>query len=126
MTLFDSVRVCINKYATFQGRAPRSEYWWFWLFCVLSQFVVFWVFFFIGNMFGNLATAFISGYGGVLLWGLLMFLPSLAVLARRLHDTNHSGWWFFISFVPLIGGIWLFVLLLTGSDEENRYGLPVY
>lgn len=126
MTLFDSVKVCLNKYATFQGRAPRSEYWWFWLFCYLSQLVVAGAFCFIGYMFGNWATALFSAYGGALLWEVLMFLPSLAVLVRRLHDTNHSGWWVLLICIPIFGGIWLLILLLTGSDDENRYGLPVY
>lgn len=53
-------------------------------------------------------------------------MPYLSVLVRRLHDTNHSGWWYFISLIPLIGTIWLIILLATDSDEENKYGLPVY
>src|SRR5262249_13140731 len=50
------------------------------------------------------------------------FLPSLAVLVRRLHDTDRSGWWVFISFVPLIGYIVLIVFACTGSGPPNRWG----
>lgn len=63
--------------------------------------------------------------GSAFTW-LALLLPNLSVLIRRLHDTNRSGWWFFICLVPCIGGIWLFVLTLLDSDEENKYGLPVY
>ena len=50
-------------------------------------------------------------------------MPSLAVEVRRLHDIGKSGWWWFITFVPVIGGIWLIVLLATGSQSgNNRYG----
>ena len=83
------------------------------------------VFGFIGYLCGDVAGMMIAGYIGAFLSSLMLFLPMLSVFVRRLHDTNHSGWWYFIAFVPLIGGIWLLVLLLTDSDEENEYGLPV-
>jgi uncharacterized membrane protein YhaH (DUF805 family) len=54
---------------------------------------------------------------------LAVLVPSLAVMIRRLHDIGKSGWWFFISFIPLIGSIWLLVLLVTDSQPgENQYG----
>lgn len=84
------------------------------------------VFGFIGYLCGDVAGMMIAGYIGAFLSSLMLFLPMLSVFVRRLHDTNHSGWWYFIAFVPLIDGIWLLVLLLTDSDEENEYGLPVY
>lgn len=126
MTFIDSIKSCLDKYATFRGRAPRSEYWWFWTFYVLTEFVTMIVFGFIGYLCGDVAGMMIAGYIGAFLSSLMLFLPMLSVFVRRLHDTNHSGWWYFIAFVPLIGGIWLLVLLLTDSDEENEYGLPVY
>ena len=65
-------------------------------------------------------------FGGGAIFGLYSLaavLPSLAVLVRRLHDTNRSGWWLLISFVPFIGGIWLFILLILDSSlGSNRYG----
>lgn len=126
MTFIDSIKSCLDKFATFRGRAPRSEYWWFWTFYVLTEFVTMIVFGFIGYLCGDVAGMMIAGYIGAFLSSLMLFLPMLSVFVRRLHDTNHSGWWYFIAFVPLIGGIWLLVLLLTDSDEENEYGLPVY
>ena len=126
MTFIDSIKSCLDKYATFRGRAPRSEYWWFWTFYVLTEFVTMIVFGFIGYLCGDVAGMMIAGYIGAFLSSLMLFLPMLSVFVRRLHDTNHSGWWYFIAFVPLIGCIWLLVLLLTDSDEENEYGLPVY
>jgi uncharacterized membrane protein YhaH (DUF805 family) len=57
------------------------------------------------------------------LYSLAIFIPNLAVIVRRLHDQDKSGWWFFISFVPLIGGIWLLILYLTdGTPGPNRFG----
>ena len=126
MTFIDSIKSCLDKYATFRGRAPRSEYWWFWTFYILTEFVTMIVFGFIGYLCGDVAGMMIAGYIGAFLSSLMLFLPMLSVFVRRLHDTNHSGWWYFIAFVPLIGSIWLLVLLLTDSDEVNEYGLPVY
>ncbi|MFY7960951.1 MAG: DUF805 domain-containing protein, partial [Elsteraceae bacterium] len=52
-----------------------------------------------------------------------MLIPTLAVLVRRLHDTNRSGWWFLLAFLPVIGQIWLFVLLVLDSHPgDNRFG----
>ena len=57
------------------------------------------------------------------LYVLAMIIPSLSVSIRRLHDTGHSGWWYFIIIIPLIGPVWLFVLLVTDSKpEENKWG----
>ena len=126
MTFADSIKSCISKYATFRGRAPRSKYWWFYLFNILMQFVVAVVFAFIGYVFGDYVGMMLSVYIGLGLYSLMVFIPGLAVLVRRLHDTGRSGWWYFICLVPFIGWIWLLILLVTDSDEENQYGLPVY
>ena len=125
MTFTDSIKSCLNKYATFRGRAPRSEYWGFWAFCILTEIAAMIVFGLIGYLCGKGIGMLIAGYIGVFLASLMLFLPMLSVFVRRLHDTNHSGWWYFIA-LTIVGGIWLLVLLLTDSDEENQYGLPVY
>lgn len=119
MSLFDAVKSCFNKYATFQGRAPRSEYWWFWLFGGVSLPIICCAFFFIGFLFSNVAVAFITGGIAGFIWFIILFVPTVSVFVRRMHDTNHSGWFFWLPFIPII-------FLLTGSDEENQYGLPVY
>ena len=102
----------LKKYAVFSGRARRKEYWYFFLFNVIISIVLGWI--------GNLLWTYnvLSG-----LYSLAVLLPSLGVLIRRLHDTDHSGWWLFISLIPLIGTIWLLVLVVSDSDAgTNQYG----
>ncbi len=94
MTFQDSVRICFTKYADFSGRASRSEYWWFALFIIVVSLVT--------SMFSNL----VSG-----LFSLATLLPSIAAAARRLHDTNRSGWWQLIVLVPVVGLVVLLVFL---------------
>ncbi len=109
---------CIKNYVNFSGRARRKEYWFFVLFNS--------IFTSIAMMIDNLANITYYGeiYGYITsIYGLLTFLPNFAVLVRRLHDTERSGWWVFISFVPLVGYIWLFVLtIMEGNVGENYYG----
>ena len=108
----------VEKYAVFRGRASRKEYWYFLLFYFLIALVLA----FVDGLFG--AFSDMAGLG--LLSGLFtlgMLLPSLAVGARRLHDTGRSGWWLLVYFVPLIGSLVLLVFTLRQGDAgENRYG----
>lgn len=107
MTFQESIKVCFSKYADFSGRASRPEYWWFILFIVV----------------GGLAISSISReLGGLFTLGTL--LPSIAAAARRLHDTNRSGWWQLIVLVPVVGFIVLVVLLAQESKGEGDYPLP--
>jgi uncharacterized membrane protein YhaH (DUF805 family) len=103
MTFFESIQTCFSKYATFDGIAQRSEFWWFWLFTAIA---------------GAIAQEISVGLGGV--FSLATLLPSLAVGARRLHDTDRSGWWQLLWFVPVIGWIVLIVFLAQDS-RQNRY-----
>ncbi|MFI6147528.1 DUF805 domain-containing protein [Streptomyces sp. NPDC051109] len=102
----------LKKYTVFSGRARRQEYWMFFLF----------------NMAAAIILAIVDGALGTYpllyaIYALAVFLPSLAVAVRRLHDTGKSGWWLFIGLVPLIGGIWLIVLMATeGQPQPNEYG----
>ncbi|WP_298429792.1 DUF805 domain-containing protein [uncultured Jannaschia sp.] len=118
MTFSESVRTVLQqKYATFSGRASRSEFWWFALFS------------FIGGVVASLIDGVIFGSdnGGIVngLFTLAIIVPSLAVGARRLHDTDRTGWWLLIWLVPLIGWIVLIVFwVLRGTDGENRFGPP--
>ena len=120
---------CLKHYADFSGRATRSEYWFFTLFYT--------IFYWVGTMVANIldvqvlagarltnqfaippySILFVIGY-------LLAFtLPSLAVACRRLHDVGHSGWFVLIILIPIVGVIWLLVLLCTDSQPgENEYG----
>jgi len=102
----------LKKYAEFGGRARRKEYWMFVLFNIIFAIAAIVIDMILGT--------YIVIYG---LYMLAMLIPSLAVLVRRLHDIGKSGWWFFISLVPIIGGIWLLVLMLTDSQYgSNEYG----
>jgi uncharacterized membrane protein YhaH (DUF805 family) len=111
-----AVRVCLRKYATFSGRASRSELWWFVLFeCLVSA----------------AASVLDVGIGAsdvkpiTALAGLALLLPSLAVAVRRLHDIDYSGWWILIIVIPVLGALALLVFYcLAGSEGDNRFGPP--
>ena len=108
----------LKKYAVFSGRARRKEYWMFVLFNI--------IFFIVAIILDNVLGTAIEdvGYGlFYILYALAVIIPSLAVAVRRLHDIGKSGWWIFISLIPIIGGIWFIVLAATDSQAgENEYG----
>ena len=114
MSFSESISACFGKYATFAGRASRSEFWWFYLFTVLMSW---------GSMIVG-AVAF-GETGGPLfsnLVSLAFFLPSLAVGARRLHDKGRTGWWQLLSFT-VVGIIVLIVWWASeGDGDTNEYG----
>jgi uncharacterized membrane protein YhaH (DUF805 family) len=102
----------LKKYADFSGRARRTEYWLFFLFNLVIAMVLGVVDFLLGTL-GALGAVF----------ALAILIPSIAVAARRMHDTNRSGWWLLIAFIPVIGTIALIIFLLLDSDPgENRFG----
>lgn len=114
-------KVVLKNYANFQGRARRSEYWYFVLFNIIV-IVPFYVLALIGIANDSVI---LSGLGfavyGIVALGTLV--PSLAVVVRRLHDTNRSGWYYFIGLIPLVGGILLLVWMCTDGDRfQNNYG----
>ncbi|MBN9690500.1 MAG: DUF805 domain-containing protein [Verrucomicrobia bacterium] len=108
----------IKKYAVFSGRARRKEYWYFILFNTLISIVL--------GIIDGVAGTFNAEVGiGLLggIYGLFAFIPSLAVFVRRLHDTDHTGWWILIGFVPLIGAVVLLLFLVRDSTPgSNRFG----
>ncbi len=112
------LKVVRNNYANFQGRARRKEYWMFTLFNILIIIAII-------IISGLIATALdspgiISIY---LIYALGVFIPGLAVAVRRLHDIGKSGWYYLVSLIPFIGGIWLLILLVTEGDRgSNEYG----
>lgn len=126
MTFQESIKTCLGKYATFSGRASRSEYWYFFLF----QLIVLVAANLLDGMLGTRSTfagqgsVYIHSYGYIYsLCGLLLLLPSLAASVRRLHDRDKSGWWLLITLLPLIGGIIFLVWIVQkGTDGQNRFG----
>ena len=93
MSLTQSIKTCFQKYIDFSGRAGRSEFWWFFLFTLLVRLVTTWI----------------PGLGFAI--GLALLLPSLAVTARRLHDTNRTGWWMLLPIGLALAGIVAGVML---------------
>ena len=114
MNFTESVKTCFSKYADFKGRAVRSEYWWFILFTVLVS---------IGFNILSIPES-LTMIGTILgaVFSLATLIPSLAAGVRRLHDTNRSGWWMLLNFIPIIGWIVIIVWMATeGSPEANQY-----
>jgi uncharacterized membrane protein YhaH (DUF805 family) len=125
----EAIKRAFSGWSTWSGRATRAEYWWWFLFVWLVSLIPY---------VGILATAdwtttgdgTIEGSGGSVLWWIIFtviwlafVLPSIAVSVRRLHDTNRSGWWYWIVLVPCIGGIWyLILMLLPSTPGQNQYG----
>ena len=109
----------LKQYADFSGRARRTEYWMFVLFNIIFAAIALVIDNLLGITIGELP------YGVFyFVYGLAVLVPGLAVSVRRLHDVGKSGWMIFISFIPVIGGIWLLILMLTNSTSgENQYGL---
>jgi len=115
MDFSTAVKTCLNKYATFSGRAQRSEYWWFYLFVLIVATVLSVVDIAIFNMPDTSPLASI--------FTLAILLPILGAGVRRLHDLDKSGWWILIGLVPLIGFIVLIVWFASkGTDGDNRFG----
>ena len=108
----------LKQYADFGGRARRKEYWMFVLFHMFFSIIAMTLDKFLGLTTGELP------YGVLyFLYGLAVLIPGLAVAVRRLHDVGKSGWMLLNSLIPLIGSIWLIVLLVTdGQKESNKWG----
>lgn len=97
MSFGESVKTCFQKYVTFKGRARRSEYWWFWLLNLIVSIVTLVLDYKLDMINIEFGIGALSG-----LYTLIVFLPSLAVSVRRLHDTGHSGWYYLLTFIPIL------------------------
>ena len=112
MPFMDAMKTCYQmKYVSFEGRASRSEFWWFQLGYYLLAF----------------AATFIDGILGMSIIGLIVvlgsLLPAIGVTVRRLHDTDRSGWMILIALIPLVGAILLLVWTISdGQPMDNQYG----
>ncbi len=103
-----AVKTCLSKYADFNGRAARPEFWWFMLFWVVVLAVT------------GLVSKYLYGIAG-----LALLLPGLAAGSRRLHDTGKSGWFQLIGLIPFIGTLILIYLMAQpGEPAANQYGNP--
>lgn len=116
MNFSTAISTCLAKYANFEGRASRSEFWWFYLFVYLlnSGHTIF-GYIILGELASNIISFSISA---------VFLFPMIAVTARRLHDIGRSGWWQLIAFT-IIGVIVLFVWLAKETEKSpNEYGEP--
>ncbi len=110
----DWIKKCLQNYTSFKGRARRKEYWWFYLFTLIVYIIT-------STMDAMAGTEYL--FTG--LASLALFLPTLAVTVRRLHDIGRSGWWIFISIIPLIGVFILIFWLATNTQPlQNQWGNP--
>jgi uncharacterized membrane protein YhaH (DUF805 family) len=113
MTFTQAIKSGFSNYVNFTGRSARSEFWYWALFATLIGTAI------------NIVDYGLGSGSGLLgeLWGLATFLPGLAVGARRLHDTDRSGFWLFLVLLPLIGLIVLIVWwCMKGTSGSNQYG----
>ena len=129
MSFTEAVRTCISKYATFDGRATRSEFWWFYLFIVIVSaigYVPFLILAALGSGDSGVSTIFgILAVIWMIVWIIAMIaliIPQLAVGCRRLHDRGQSGWLQLLLLVPC-GNIVLIVFwVMEGTPGDNAYG----
>jgi uncharacterized membrane protein YhaH (DUF805 family) len=114
MTFSEAVKSGFDHYTKFDGRAGRPPFWWWFLFGILVS---------IG---ANIIDAILGTWGVVNgLAALALLLPNFSVSIRRLHDTDHSGWWILIGLIPIVGWIVLLVFYVREGDAgENKYGPP--
>ena len=109
MTFNESVTTCLKKYFVFEGRASRSEYWWFQLIVTPSYLIA----------------EILKNEIGYFFLGITLFtlIPAISAGVRRLHDTNRSGFFYLISLIPIIGSfILVFFLIPEGTKGKNRFG----
>lgn len=100
----------IKKYAEFNGRARRQEFWMFILFYLIFAIVL-------------AVIDAVLGLGILIpVYSLALLVPSIAVTVRRLHDTDRSGWWALLGLVPLVGIVLLVFMILEGQQADNQYG----
>lgn len=119
MTFVEAIKSGFRNYATFRGRASRSEFWFFMLFCLLAMLVA-------SVLDVTLFDAYVDTDDGGplrLITLLITILPSIAVSVRRLHDSNHSGWWYLLSLLPIIGLVLIYFYCINPDEgRENRFG----
>ena len=109
MKFSESVSTCIKKYFVFEGRASRSEYWWFQLIVSPSYLI--------SEVVESEISYFFLGIT------LFTLIPAISAGVRRLHDTNKSGFFILISFIPFIGGlVLLFFFITEGTKGKNKFG----
>lgn len=101
----DAIKMFFTKYADFNTRSRRSEYWWSVLFCAVV---------------GSLATGILKDYAWI--WSLVVLIPTIAISVRRLHDIGRPGTWYLLNLIPVVGSIILLVWYCQDSTGDNQWG----
>ncbi len=138
MTFGQSIKHVFGNYASFQGRASRSEFWWWYLFTTIVSVILFipampWYFEWVGTVSTPDTLTVVPALSGLatlgivlsLIWTLAILIPTLGVAVRRLHDTNRSAWWLLLWFLACcaIGPVILIIFwALPSTPGPNRYG----
>lgn len=123
LPMSEAIKSVFSKYARFAGRATRSEYWYFTLFNLLITAGLLLLTSMLANSVGSMTDTSIIGVFLLFIWCIAIFIPSLAVSIRRLHDAGYSGWLYLLVLVPYVGGIVLFVFaLLVSQPADNLWG----
>ncbi|WP_371346897.1 DUF805 domain-containing protein [Ancylobacter sp. IITR112] len=123
MTFTQAVSSVLGQYATFTGRAPRSEYWWFIVFYILVNIAAGVLDTALFGAFSLLTFGEINAFTPITtLVGLALLLPSLAVGVRRFHDMDRTGWWLLISLTGIGVFILFFWFMVKGTTGPNRFG----
>ena len=107
----------LKQYFDFKGRARRKEYWMFALINVVFSIILSLLDMGVGTYSDLYGTGLFSS-----VYSLLILIPSISVSVRRLHDTDHSGWWLFLLLIPLLGALIIIVVMCFDSKEDNEYG----
>ncbi len=105
VNFIDAVKLFFTKYADFNTRSRRSEYWWSVLFCAVV---------------GSLATGILKDYAWI--WSLVVLIPTIAISVRRLHDIGRPGTWYLLNLIPVVGSIILLVWYCQDSTGDNQWG----
>ncbi|MDJ1006542.1 MAG: DUF805 domain-containing protein [Paracoccaceae bacterium] len=118
MSFMGAVQSAFANFFTLSGRASRSEYWYFFLFCFVGSFLL-------GLVDGIVFGTSMNGLAPIsTIFSLLVVIPGIALGFRRLHDIDKSGWWLLLNFVPVIGWLVLiYFLVKKGTEGANSYGL---
>lgn len=105
VNFIDAVKLFFTKYADFNTRSRRSEYWWSVLFCAVAS---------------SLTAGILKDYAWI--WSLVVLIPTIAISVRRLHDIGRPGTWYLLNLIPVVGSIILLVWYCQDSTGDNQWG----
>jgi uncharacterized membrane protein YhaH (DUF805 family) len=122
MIFIQSTKTCFQKYVIFNGRASRSEFWWFTLFiCLVTILTIIADLVIFGEEMLLMEPYAVVNFTNI--FNIFIVLPSLSVTFRRLHDVNKSGWWLLLYFTLIGILVILYWNIKKGNEDENRFGL---